>query len=48
MDKEKEILIDINKKKVPLDKLPCDKCEWRYSLFCPKCKWNENGEYNVY
>lgn len=49
-DKNKEILIEINGKKVPLSKLPCIKnnCEWRYSIHCPKCEWNKNGKVKVY
>ena len=48
MNKTDKIIVDINGKKVPLEKLPCNKCEWRYSLFCPKCEWNKEGEYKVY
>ena len=48
MTKEKEILVDINGKQVPLSKLPCNKCEWRWSIHCPKCEWNKDGKYKVY
>lgn len=34
MDKEvKKIKIEIKGKEIPLEKLPCNKCEWRYSIF---------------
>lgn len=50
MNKEKEILIEINGKKIPLSELPCIKnnCEWRYTTHCPKCEWNKNGNVRVY
>lgn len=34
--------------KVDWEKMPCYKCEWRYSIFCPKCDWNRDGHCNVY
>ena len=37
----KEILVD-------WEKMPCAKCEWRYTLDCPQCEWNRNGDYYVY
>lgn len=49
MDKEvKKIKIEIKGKEIPLEKLPCNKCEWRYSIFCPRCEWNKNGKFKVY
>ncbi len=48
MNKEQEIIIDINGKEVPLSKLPCNKCEWRYSIHCSKCEWNKDGKVKVY
>lgn len=50
MSKNKEILIEINGKKVPLSELPCikNKCEWRYTTHCPKCEWNRDGKVRVY
>ena len=33
---------------VDWDKLPCSKCEWRYSFHCPHNCWNEKGKYIVY
>lgn len=44
----KEIVIDIDGKLVPLRQLPCWKCESRYSIHCPTCKWNSDGRYNTY
>ena len=48
MNKTDKIFVEINGKKVPLEKLPCNKCEWRYSIHCPKGCWNKDGKYNVY
>lgn len=31
-----------------IDLLPCWTCEWRYNFFCPHCKWNKDGKYQVY
>lgn len=47
-DDKNNTLININGKKIPLEKLPCWDCEWRYSIHCPKCEWNKDGKYNVY
>ena len=33
---------------VDWDKMPCSKCEWRYSFHCPHGCWNEKGKYIVY
>lgn len=44
----KDILININGKLVPLAKLPCNKCRWRYSICCPQCEWNKDGRFAVY
>lgn len=33
---------------VDFDKLPCAKCEWRWSIHCPKCDWNKDGKINTY
>lgn len=42
------LLIDIDGKKVPLNKLPCWTCKDRYSIHCPTCYWNGDGRYNTY
>ena len=41
---------DIEKKSKDLDitKMPCADCEWRYSLFCPRCEMNKKGNVKVY
>ena len=31
-----------------IDLLPCNKCEWRWSMHCPKCYWNSKGKCKVY
>ena len=33
---------------INFEKLPCLNCEWRWSIHCPKCKWNEDGKYCTY
>lgn len=43
-----EIMVEVNGKLVPLEKLPCWTCEWRYSIHCPKCEWNKDGKAKVY
>lgn len=35
-------------KQLDITKLPCFKCEWRYSIHCPKCQWNKDGNINTY
>lgn len=35
-------------KEIDITKLPCFKCEWRYSIHCPKCNWNKQGKVKVY
>lgn len=45
VDKEKD---STKEPKIDLTKLPCWKCEWRYSLHCPHCNWNKDGKVNVY
>lgn len=47
-EQAKKTKVIINGKEIPLEKLPCWKCEWRYSIHCPKCEWNKDGKYNVY
>ena len=44
----KPLTVNINGKEVPLEKLPCWTCKWRYSIHCPKCVWNKDGKFNVY
>lgn len=48
MKKIKKIYININGKLVDFAKLPCAKCEYRYSYVCPQCNWNKDGKYNTY
>lgn len=45
---EPELMVEVNGKLVPLEKLPCWTCEWRYSIHCPKCEWNKDGKAKVY
>ena len=47
-EQEPELMVEVNGKLVPLSKLPCWKCEWRYSIHCPKCEWNKDGKAKVY
>lgn len=44
----KTLYVEVNGKLVPFDKLPCSKCEWRYSLHCPHGCWNADGKVNTY
>lgn len=44
----KHLYCRIGNKWVLFSKLPCAKCKWRYSIHCPKCDWNSDGEYNTY
>ena len=47
-EQEPELMVEVNGKLVPLSKLPCWTCEWRYSIHCPKCEWNKDGKVKVY
>ena len=40
--------VETKYKKLDITKLPCFKCEWRWSMHCPRCQWNKNGNINTY
>ena len=40
--------IKIKSKEIDITKMPCANCEWRYSLFCPRCEMNKKGNVKVY
>ena len=40
--------IKIKSKEIDITKMPCINCEWRYSLFCPRCEMNKKGNVKVY
>ena len=39
---------DKKEKEIDISKLPCNKCEWRWTIHCPKCNWNKNAKVKVY
>lgn len=40
--------VETKHKQLDITKLPCFKCEWRWSIHCPKCQWNKDGNINTY
>ena len=41
-------VVETKHKQLDIAKLPCFKCEWRWSIHCPKCQWNKDGNINTY
>ena len=40
--------VETKRKQLDITKLPCFKCEWRWSIHYPKCQWNKDGNINTY
>ena len=45
---KKTIKKENNNIQIDISKLPCNVCEWRWSIHCPKCEWNKKGKVKVY